>query len=124
MITPQLPQRKTLVTDDLEELYTFIDSMRFNGDGENIVVDHDHNGVNIRYVGEATAATGDGETTNVYPAKIKSRQGGAYRVDILNESGEVIESDAPAITTLASAYDIPLSDFVVAYKVTVDTLGG
>lgn len=108
-----------------DEIYDFLQGLKFEGDGLNIVVDDDPTGFVIKYIGEETAVaetTSDGDTS-VYPAEIISGGSGIYKANILNEAGESVESGVDLIATRATGYDLPPDSYVVAYKVKVDTLG-
>lgn len=72
MITPYKPQNKIINTQDLEPLYDFISSLKFYGDGINIVVDHNQAGVSIRYIGESTAKSSKPAATSIYPCIVTS----------------------------------------------------
>ena len=64
-----------------------------------------------------------GAPSNVYPAIVKSGGNGIYVVDILNAAGEVVETNVPAIPTRATGYNLAAGDYIVCYKVTIETLG-
>lgn len=59
----------------------------------------------------------------VAPAIISSGSNGSYIGNILDDSGGVIEAGATLIPDPATAYDLPADSQVVAYKVSVETLG-
>lgn len=70
-----------------------------------------------------SSARGGGGSPTVAPAIITSGGNGDYTGDIVDDTGEVIESGVTLIPTRATAYDLPADSYVVAYKVEVETLG-
>ena len=65
-----------------------------------------------------------GGSSTVAGAIIKSGGAGVYIADLLDASGEVVQETVTIIPTFATADDLPPTTHVVAFKTTVNTLGG
>ena len=69
-------------------------------------------------------ASGGGGSSTVAGAIITSGGAGVYIADLLDVSGEVVQETVTIIPTFATADDLPPTTHVVAFKTTVNTLGG
>lgn len=128
MIAPTQPPSGPIHSSDLDELYQWAQSMQIVGDNQNIEIDHNSNGVTIKFTGIIGGDEGGGAGTQLtFLAKIKAvgAQVGIYTVDIYNNGfdEDPTESDVEATPTLFTFTPLAVGDKCVVMKTTIETLG-
>lgn len=110
---------------DLQEVVDAVNANEVFTDNMTIIGSKSEAGMSLSVVDQYGGGVGGGQSGgNVYPVKIQSGSNGVYKGIIIDQNtGEATGDIIDAIATRATGYDLPADSYVVAYKVSVETLG-